>query len=152
MQINIYSISKKDIKYQALQEELCMQCKQFNAQITHFDLFPQSVKNAQKISSLKAQQSYTQVFLPYLNSAALNIALHPQGKSYDSVEFAHFIESYNLVQFFIGGAYGLEQSFIKLTHALSLSTMTFSHKIAKIVLCEQIYRALSILSSHPYHK
>ena len=49
MQINIYSITKKDIKYQALQEELCMQCKQFNAQITHFDLFPQSVKNAQKI-------------------------------------------------------------------------------------------------------
>ena len=152
MQINIYSITKKDISYQALQEELCMQCKQFGAQITHFDFFSQAIKNAQKISPNKAQQSYTQVFLPHLNSAGLNIALTPEGKSYDSVQFAHFIESHNLVQFFIGGAYGLEQSFIKLTHAMSLSAMTFSHKIAKIVLCEQIYRALSILSSHPYHK
>ena len=129
-----------------------MQCKQFGAQITHFDLFPKVVKNAQKIAQIKAQPSYTQVFLPYLNSAGLNIALTPQGKSYDSVQFAHCLQSYKLVQFFIGGSYGLEQSFIALTQAISLSAMTFSHKIAKIVLCEQIYRALSILSSHPYHK
>lgn len=152
MQINIYSIAKKDIAYQALQEELSMQCKQFNAQIAHFDLFPQSVKNAQKSSPLEAKRSYTQAFLPYINKTALNIALTPQGKSYDSVQFAHLLEPHKLVQFFIGGAYGLEPSFLKLTQTLSLSSMTLSHKIAKLVLCEQIYRALSILSSHPYHK
>lgn len=129
-----------------------MQCRQFNAHISHFDLFPTSVKNAQKISSMSAQNAYTQVFMPLLHAQALNIALHPQGKVYDSIAFAHLIESKPLVQFFIGGAYGLESSFTALTHTLSLSAMTLSHKIAKIVLCEQIYRALSILAKHPYHK
>ncbi len=47
MQINIYSITKKDAAYRALQEELCMRCKPFGANIKHFELFPQSVKNAQ---------------------------------------------------------------------------------------------------------
>ncbi|CCF79680.1 LSU m3Psi1915 methyltransferase RlmH  len=36
--------------------------------------------------------------------------------------------------------------------ALSLSPLTFSHQIAKLVLCEQIFRALSLLNHHPYHK
>ena len=152
MQINIYSITKKDAAYRALQEELCMRCKPFGANIKHFELFPQSMKNAQKISLNKAQQSYTHIFTPYLNTNGLNIALDPGGKSYDSHSFAHLIESHQLIQFFIGGAYGLEKSFVNLTHAMSLSAMTLSHKIAKLVLCEQIYRALSILSSHPYHK
>lgn len=152
MQINIYSITKKDSAYQALQEELCMKCKQFGVQITHFELFPKAIKEAQKISMHKARNAYTQVFMPYLNTAALNVSLDPSGESVDSIAFAHLIESKHLVQFFIGGAYGLENSFVKLTKAVSLSAMTFSHKIAKLVLCEQIYRALSILASHPYHK
>ncbi len=153
MQINIYSIAKKDAKYQALLEELCMQCKQFGVEIKILNLLPQAVLKAQKISSAKAQQSYTQTFLPYIAlPTALNLILHPTGHNYDSQSFAKLIESQHIVQFFIGGAFGFEESFVKLGKSVSLSAMTFSHKIAKLVLCEQIYRALSILHSHPYHK
>jgi len=57
------------------------------------------------------------------------------------------------VKFFIGGAYGFEDEFLKQSNAvISLGKITMSHKIAKAVLLEQIYRAFSILSNHPYHK
>ena len=152
MRINIYSISKKDNNILALQEELCMQCRQFGADIKVIDLMPQSVQKAQKISPELARQSYTQALSPYIQPNALNLALHPQGKSYDSMGFARFIESGQLVQFFIGGAWGFEEEFVRMCKGISLSTLTLSHKIAKLVLCEQIYRALSIIHSHPYHK
>ncbi|WP_110558808.1 23S rRNA (pseudouridine(1915)-N(3))-methyltransferase RlmH [Helicobacter cinaedi] len=152
MQINIYSIAKKDIKYQAVQEELCMQCRQFGAYIESFELMPQNVLKAQKISATYAKNAYTQAFLPHIKPNALNLALHPQGKSYDSQGFSRLLDSQNIIQFFIGGAYGFEKEFLNLCQSISLSTLTLSHKIAKLVLCEQIYRALSILQSHPYHK
>lgn len=152
MQINIYSIAKKDRHYQVLQEELCMQCRQFGADVKIFDFMPTSVIKAQKISKQKAQESYTQVFLPYLKQSALNLALTPNGRSYDSHAFAQKIDSHQLVQCFIGGAYGLEEKFVCLCQSVSLSAMTMSHKIAKLMLCEQLYRALSIIYTHPYHK
>jgi len=57
------------------------------------------------------------------------------------------------VKFFIGGAYGFEEEFLQQSNAvISLGKITMSHKIAKAVLLEQIYRGFSILSNHPYHK
>lgn len=57
------------------------------------------------------------------------------------------------LNFFVGGAYGFEDSFLKKSNAvISLGKITMSHKIAKVVLLEQIYRGFSILSNHPYHK
>ena len=57
------------------------------------------------------------------------------------------------IQFYIGGAYGLEEEFLNRSDkVISLGKITMSHKIAKAVLLEQIYRGFSILSNHPYHK
>jgi 23S rRNA (pseudouridine1915-N3)-methyltransferase len=57
------------------------------------------------------------------------------------------------VKFFIGGAYGFEKAFLdKGDKVISLSSLTFSHKIAKMVLLEQIFRGYAILHNHPYHK
>ena len=57
------------------------------------------------------------------------------------------------LNFFIGGAYGFEDDFLKKSDAvISLGKITMSHKIAKAVLLEQIYRGFSILTNHPYHK
>ncbi len=57
------------------------------------------------------------------------------------------------IKFFIGGAYGFEENFLKKSdQVISLGKLTMSHKIAKAVLLEQIYRGFSILTIHPYHK
>lgn len=129
-----------------------MQCRQFGAEVNVYELLPNAVLKAQKISPAHAQAAYTATLAPYVKPHALNLALHPSGKSYDSYQFAKKIESYQVLQCFIGGAYGFEKGFLKLCECVSLSAMTMSHKIAKLMLCEQIYRALSILHAHPYHK
>ena len=80
-----------------------------------------------------------------------NIILTPEGKLVDSFEFSNFFE-HSKINFFIAGAYGFEEEFKKKGINISLSPLTMSHKIAKIVLFEQIYRALAIKNNHPYHK
>lgn len=88
----------------------------------------------------------------------LVVALHDKGLKCDSPQLAKKLESWlascsGRITFLIGGAYGLsEQVLAKADIQLSLSRMTFSHQIVRIVLMEQLYRAFSILHGSDYHK
>ena len=80
--------------------------------------------------------------------------LTEEGTCYNSIAFAK--EIFNLqgqsIIFIIGGAYGLSSSVKEHADVLfSLSTLTFTHEIARMVLCEQIYRAASINAGSGYH-
>ena len=57
------------------------------------------------------------------------------------------------VSFVIGGADGLDPAFVKeATLSLSFSPLTWPHQLVRIMLAEQLYRATTILSGHPYHR
>lgn len=89
--------------------------------------------------------------------SATKILLDPAGKSFDSVQFSKLVakaeqESRDLI-FLVGGASGLPVSWrAHKDLALSLSAMTFPHELARVMLAEQIYRALASLRGHPYPK
>ena len=89
--------------------------------------------------------------------AATRILLDPGGKKLDSHQFARFVskaeqETRDLV-FAIGGAGGYPEGWReKADVLLSLSTMTFPHEFARVMVAEQIYRAFTILRGHPYAK
>ena len=71
------------------------------------------------------------------------------------MQFSHMIErrlQRGNIDFFIAGAFGFEQQMLQRYDTVSLSVLTFSHEIARLILLEQIYRALSIIRRHPYHK
>ncbi len=150
MKILLYTISRIS-KLESIELHYQKQCKQFGAEVVIKDVFNQEINTAQKQSNKIAQESYTKAFLPLL-SKGLNIALHPKGKVLDTFGFAKLFENQSQVQFFIGGAFGFEQKFLDSAFCLSLGCLTFGHKIARIILLEQIYRALSIINHHPYHK
>jgi 23S rRNA (pseudouridine1915-N3)-methyltransferase len=84
------------------------------------------------------------------------VALEVDGRALSSRELAKWIEraeneSVQTLVFLIGGAYGLPQALSrKADLRLSLSAMTFPHRLARLVLAEQIYRAFSILRNEPY--
>ncbi len=143
MQINIYSIEKKE-DFQTEINEFIKKSKQF-ANVKNIVLYP---KNLAKSSNPKKE--YTKIFEKYTNDG-FNVILSPDGKLIDSYEFANFFE-YSKINFFIGGAWGFEDEFKKKGKLISLSPLTMSHKIAKLVLFEQIYRGLTIKNNHPYHK
>ena len=99
----------------------------------------------------EALKAYDEVYEPNLNGFC--VALDEAGREFNSEEFAKLISDKAQISFFIGGAYGLSQNFKQKTDAVvSLSRMTMAHKIAKLMLHEQIFRALCINANHPYHK
>ena len=142
MQINVYSIEKKE-DFQKEINDFIKKSRPF-ANVKNITLYS---KNLSK--SKEPQKEYSKIFEKYLGE--VNIILSPDGKLVDSYEFAKFFENSN-VNFFIAGAYGFEEEFKKKGKLISLSPLTMSHKIAKLVLFEQIYRGLSIKNNHPYHK
>lgn len=84
-------------------------------------------------------------------------ALSQEGRMYESLSFARWMEQRVRagapLVFNVGGAYGLTAGIKRhCNEIISLSPMTFSHRIALLVLVEQIYRAFTILKNHPYHK
>ena len=126
-------------------------CLAFNVAIKFSNFFSKSIKHSQQ--DTQARKSYTEAFLKHFNPNSYNIALSHNAKALDSFMFAKTLQDKTNIAFFIGGAYGLEEAFLQKCHTqISLSPLTFSHKIARIVLSEQIYRAFCLLNNHPYHK
>ena len=84
------------------------------------------------------------------------VALSEWGKRYTSVAFAEWsqghLEKSNKLIFIIAGAEGFSSEVLNLCQErLSLSELTFPHKLARILLVEQLYRAQTIRTGHPYH-
>lgn len=84
------------------------------------------------------------------------ITLTEDGKEYNSLNFSHWlydkIETYQHVFFLIAGAQGHGKEVKNIANAsLSLSPLTFPHKIARVLFVEQFFRAMTIRNGHPYH-
>ncbi len=147
--IAIYSIGKKDSPcYESIYEDLIKNAKKY-ATIRMQNIFNKKINQAQK---QQAKAIYTQIFEPYVQTHT-SIALDLRGEELDSFGFAKIFKEHDKLSFFIGGAYGFEKGFLdRCDRVVSLGRLTMSHKVAKIVLLEQIFRALSIIHGHPYHK
>jgi len=152
MNIDIISIAKKERStYDLVNKELIKMSSRF-AKVNEIELLTKDVTKAHNISPEASQRAYTGLLEPYI-SKGYSIGMHPDGKIIDSFEFSKLLQDKMSVQFYIGGPYGFEDEFLnKCDQVISLGKLTMSHKIAKTVLLEQIYRGFSILSNHPYHK
>lgn len=115
-------------------------------------LFNKNIAKAQTIGEKESQKAYNELYIPKLQNG-FNIALDVLGKQLDSFAFSEVLANKQCVNFFIGGAYGFDREFLSLCdQTISLSKLTFAHKIATTVLAEQVFRSLCILNNHPYHK
>jgi len=90
-------------------------------------------------------------------ASAITVALDQRGRSIGTEAFAHLIEGWRNrggdVAFLIGGADGLDTQLKRSAHLmLSLSAMTLPHQLVRVILVEQLYRAVSLLHGHPYHR
>ena len=147
IEINVFSCQKakdfdeiKDYIKNSLPWAKIQNINKFNANISKSQALKANFKSENSQDALKqnAQKSYEIAYLPCIN---------------DSKGFASLLENKSRVNFFIGGAYGFSNDFKnKMQKVISFSPLTMAHKIAKLVLFEQIYRALSINAKHPYHK
>lgn len=110
-----------------------------------------------RASGAKAKEEEGAALLKKLGPRDALVALDERGKSLSSVDFAKWLgrqqDSGRDVAFVIGGDEGLsEEVRAKAALTLSLSAMTLPHRLARLVLVEQVYRGFSILRGEPYHK
>src|SRR5579863_7263241 len=93
-----------------------------------------------------------------LDSAATVVLLDDAAKPQTSAQFARWLEETRdrgarEIAFLCGGAEGFPDTLRRrATQKLSLSSLTFSHELARAMLAEQLYRAFAILAGHPYPK
>lgn len=92
------------------------------------------------------------------SEGAVTVALDERGKEVTSRKLAGWVDRWMVdgrryVSFFVGGAAGLDADFRRrCDRRLALSKLTFPHQMARMVLAEQLYRAMSIIRGEPYHK
>ena len=93
-----------------------------------------------------------------LPAGGIVVALDERGKSVGSEDFAKRLSRWRddgkqALTFVIGGADGLDAGFVRSADlTLSFSPLTWPHQLVRIMLAEQLYRATTILSGHPYHR
>lgn len=115
------------------------------------------IKNAKSLSEKEQKAQEGEVLLKRLQETDYVVLLDDKGKSYKSTEFAQFIEKKmhsvpKRLVFVIGGAYGFSEAvYARANEKLSLSKMTFTHQMVRLVFVEQLYRAFTILKNEPYH-
>ena len=110
-----------------------------------------------KGATAEAKRREAEALLAALPTPALAVALDGGAPSPDSEGLARLLERW-LAQprppcFIIGGAEGLDAAVLaRAEHTLSLGPMTWPHMLVRVMLAEQLFRAQSILSGHPYHR
>ncbi len=106
----------------------------------------------------KALDCEAEKIIPKIPPGSFVIPLCVEGKQKNSEAFAELIEKESsagkgVFVFIIGGSYGLSDKVKALGDLkLSMSEMTFPHRLARIMLAEQIYRAFAIMNNRKYHK
>lgn len=115
------------------------------------------VKNTKNLSEKEQRVLEGDAIAKTLQANDYVVLLDDKGKQYSSTEFAQFIEkkthsiSKRLV-FLVGGPYGFsDEIYARANEKLSLSRMTFTHQMVRLVFVEQLYRAFTILRNEPYH-
>ncbi len=96
--------------------------------------------------------------LKHIDERDFVIALAILGKQMDSVAFSKYLENLGIqgnssICFIIGGSLGLSEKVLRrANYQISFSKMTFPHQLMRVILSEQIYRAMRIMKNEPYHK
>ncbi|WP_446776609.1 23S rRNA (pseudouridine(1915)-N(3))-methyltransferase RlmH [Macellibacteroides fermentans] len=155
MKISLIVIGKTDASYfvDAINE--------YKNRLVHYIPFEMEIipdiKNVKNLREEQQKEKEGELILKILQPGDYLVLLDEHGKSFTSMEFATYLErkmhvvSKRLV-FVIGGPYGFSEAVYKAaSEKISLSKMTFSHQMIRLIFVEQIYRAMTILNNEPYH-
>ncbi len=155
MNISILSVGK--IKESFWNEAINEYIKRISpyAKINFIELENKAFKDSENAEVIKKQEADL-ILTKLEKNPGIIIALDEHESGFDSVQFSKFLEQKTAhgdhIIFIIGGPRGLHSSILeKADQKISLSQMTFPHNLAKVVLIEQIYRAITIMKNKAYH-
>jgi 23S rRNA (pseudouridine1915-N3)-methyltransferase len=114
------------------------------------------LRNTKSLSEDQQKTMEGELILKQLQPSDTLVLLDEHGKEFRSIELAKWLEqkqqTARRLVFVIGGPYGFSEAIYKRANEqLSLSKLTFSHQMVRLVFTEQIYRACTIIKGEPYH-
>lgn len=115
------------------------------------------LKKAAKLSKDEIKGKEGSLILDKIDASDFLVLLDEKGKQMTSEELARWIETKQIygtskIVFVVGGAYGFSTDvYDRAQYKLSLSKMTFSHQMVRMIFKEQLYRAFTIIKGEPYH-
>ena len=134
---------------------------EYEKRLKHYCKFSEriipDIKNARNLSKKELKGKEGRLILDSLKNSDYVILLDDKGITLSSIEFSEFINqkmvsSTSELVFVVGGAFGFSQSIYKRANTkLSLSKMTFSHQMVRLIFKEQLYRAFTIHKGEKYH-
>jgi 23S rRNA (pseudouridine1915-N3)-methyltransferase len=132
----------------------------YHTRIRHYISFEEvtvaDLKNTRNLSPVDIKNKEGEQILKLIKPADYVVLLDERGKEYDSPGFGEFItrrmNAGKDVVFIIGGPYGFSAPvYDRADEKLSLSKMTFSHQLIRLIFAEQLYRAFTIIRGEAYH-
>jgi 23S rRNA (pseudouridine1915-N3)-methyltransferase len=155
MKIVLLSVGKTD------QDSIAQLIDTYRKRVNFYISFEAEVvpdaKNTKKLSEKEQKIQEGNSLKKALQSSDYVVLLDDKGKQFSSVEFSQFIEKKThsvpkRLIFIVGGPYGFSDEIYALANEkISLSKMTFTHQMVRLVFAEQLYRAMTILNNEPYH-
>jgi 23S rRNA (pseudouridine1915-N3)-methyltransferase len=155
MKILLLAIGKTDEDY------LLTGIKKYVGRLGHYVSFEMKEipdpRNRKTLSEEQQKKAESFLILSQLQPSDQVVLLDENGKSFSSTAFAENLErqmssGIKRLVFIIGGPYGFAQDVYDRANAqMSLSPMTFSHQMVRLIFVEQLYRAFTILKGEPYH-
>lgn len=155
MKITLLTIGKTSFPY--LQTGIDLYQKRLERYTTFDVRVLPDVRGAKKMPAEELKKREGEVLLKFIDDGDLLFLLDERGKTFGSVDFAHWLERHlrsgkRKIVFAVGGAYGFSDAvYARANGKLSLSKMTFSHQMIRVFFVEQLYRAFTILRGEPYH-
>ena len=155
MKIKLIVVGKTKSKFLVEGEKVYSERLKHYCKFTEF-IIP-NVKNSSKLSTLVLKNNEGKSLLSAINNSAEVILLDANGSSFSSFEFSKFLNKQLLstnkeLVFVVGGAFGFSgEVYNRADLKLSLSKMTFSHQMIRLIFKEQLYRAFTILKGEKYH-
>ena len=114
------------------------------------------IKNTKNLTEQQQKEREGEMILKSVNTSDTVVILDEHGDDFRSVEFASWLQkkqsTARRLVFVVGGPYGFSQAVYKRANEkISLSKMTYSHQMVRVIFTEQIYRACTIIKGEPYH-
>lgn len=114
------------------------------------------LKNTSSLTEQQQKDKEGEMILSHIQPSDMVVLLDERGVEQRSMEFAKWLQKMqNTVRrliFVIGGPYGFSSEvYRRANHQVSLSKMTFSHQMVRLIFVEQLYRACTIIKGEPYH-
>ena len=155
MKIHLLVVGKTTATY--ISDAVDEYCRRLKHYITFdMEVIPE-LKNTKSLSMEVQKEKEGELILKALQPGDVVVLLDEHGKEMRSLEFAEYMKrKMNTVNkrlvFVIGGPYGFSEKVYQAAHEkISMSKMTFSHQMIRLIFVEQIYRAMTILNGGPYH-